>query len=481
MADIVGAGAYRAGRTTRLAGISGTASTLTIRLAHASRSLPARIAMPYFCAVPPNTPIRPGGLKQVIPSAGPYYIVSHTPGSALVLRRNPSYHGQRPRRFDEIDYHFGATPAHDAALVEAGRADYADDELGQLQSPGAVSPTVDTRLERGYGPHSPAARSGRQRYFVNRNLTSVYLLLNARRPLFSSARMRRAVNFAVDRPALARNALAGFSSVPTDQYLPPGTPGFRDADIYPLGGPDVARARSLAGTHGGHAVMYTCNTATCRSVGETVKSDLRAIGITVEIKQFPYAVMFDRETKVRMSSHGQLVADFPRRALRHRLFRMVRRLRRPVAVHRRVGPRVRARLSRRRRPALPTAHRRRRQTRRGPAPARLRSSRRRPRHARRPRRRLRRRHRARLLLRTHRLPDVPAVLRHGPGRSLHQAPMSLGPRQPGRSTRRESRCPWTRRSLAFICTQIRGHSRCPAAEPGPARFRCGGDCECLGR
>ena len=52
MADIVGAGAYRAGRTPHLAGISATASTLTIRLAHASRSLPARIAMPYFCAVP---------------------------------------------------------------------------------------------------------------------------------------------------------------------------------------------------------------------------------------------------------------------------------------------------------------------------------------------------------------------------------------------------------------------------------------------
>ena len=311
MADIVGARAYRAGRTTRLAGISATASTLTIRLAHASRSLPARITMPYFCAVPPNTPIRSGGLEQVIPSAGPYYIVSHTPGSALVLRRNPNYHGQRPRRFDEIDYHFGATPAHDAALVEAGRADYADDELGQLVSAGAVSPTVDTRLERRYGPHSPAARSGRQRYFVNRNLTSVYLLLNARRPLFASARMRRAVNFAMDRPALARNALAGFSSVPTDQYLPPGTPGFRDAEIYPLGGPDLARARSLAGTRGGHAVMYTCNTATCRSVAETVKSNLRAIGIIVEIKQFPYAVMFDRETKVRTTRHGQLVADFP--------------------------------------------------------------------------------------------------------------------------------------------------------------------------
>lgn len=57
--------------------------------------------------------------------------------------------------------------------------------------------------------------------------------------------MRRAFNFALDRAALARNAEAGFSSQPTDQLLPPAMPGFR-ADIYPLDGPDVTRARRLA-------------------------------------------------------------------------------------------------------------------------------------------------------------------------------------------------------------------------------------------
>jgi YVTN family beta-propeller protein len=165
IADIVGTRAYRAGRTTHVAGISATARTLTIRLVRPSPSLPARIAMPDFCAVPPETPVRPGGLKQPIPSAGPYYIVAHTPGSELVLRRNPNYRGPRPRRLDEIDYHFGATVQQGSALVEAGRADYAGDSLGQLQSGSAVSPGVDARLARRYGPQSQAARSGRQRYF----------------------------------------------------------------------------------------------------------------------------------------------------------------------------------------------------------------------------------------------------------------------------------------------------------------------------
>ena len=119
--------------------------------------------------------------------------------------------------------------------------------------------------------------------------------------------MRRAVNFAVDRAALARNAGAGFSGLPTDQYLPPAMPGFRDADIYPLGGPDVARARSLAGAHGAsRGDVHVQHRRLPERRPRPSRPDLRAIGITVEIKQFPYALMFDRQVD-------------PRRALRHRL------------------------------------------------------------------------------------------------------------------------------------------------------------------
>ena len=70
MADLVGYRAYRAGRRAHIAGVSATTSTLTIRLVHAAPSLPARIAMPYFCAVPPGTPIRAGGVERV-PGPGP--------------------------------------------------------------------------------------------------------------------------------------------------------------------------------------------------------------------------------------------------------------------------------------------------------------------------------------------------------------------------------------------------------------------------
>jgi YVTN family beta-propeller protein len=64
LSDIVGYDAYRSRRTAHLAGVSATSRTLTIRLAHPDPSLPTRMAMPYLCAVPPDTPIRAGAWKR---------------------------------------------------------------------------------------------------------------------------------------------------------------------------------------------------------------------------------------------------------------------------------------------------------------------------------------------------------------------------------------------------------------------------------
>ena len=223
MANVAGYGAYRSGRASHVAGIAATDSTLTIRLTHRDPSLPARIAMPYFCAVPPDTPIRANGI-DAIPSAGPYYLALHNANRELVLRRNPNYHGSRPRRLAQIHYRFGVAPQQGTSLVESGQADYANAAIGDQHYASFVSDDVKARLDRRYGRHSPAARAGHQRYFINRTLALQYLLLNSRRPLFASPRMRQAVNFAVDRSALAKTAGPGSSGLPTDHTCPPACP-----------------------------------------------------------------------------------------------------------------------------------------------------------------------------------------------------------------------------------------------------------------
>src|SRR6185503_17432801 len=116
---------------------------LTLRLKRPAPSIVSLLAAPYFCAVPPNTPITPKGVDN-LPTAGPYYVAAHVPGRSLVLRRNPNYTGPRPSRLAEIRYRPGVTPKRAAAAVEAGRADYL--ALNPPSDPG-VSEATEVRLE----------------------------------------------------------------------------------------------------------------------------------------------------------------------------------------------------------------------------------------------------------------------------------------------------------------------------------------------
>ena len=72
--------------------VSARGNELTLRLAEPVPNLPSRLAAPYFCAIPPNTPLDKPGIDG-LPTAGPYYVVSHERDRSLVLRRNPNYHG----------------------------------------------------------------------------------------------------------------------------------------------------------------------------------------------------------------------------------------------------------------------------------------------------------------------------------------------------------------------------------------------------
>jgi peptide/nickel transport system substrate-binding protein len=302
--DVVGARAYTAGKARRIAGITARRNTLTIRLVAPAPDLVTRLAMPFFCAVPPGTPIDPKGVR-VVPSAGPYYVASYTPGQGVVLRRNPNYTGTRPHHFDRIELTVNVSRKKTTAEIEAGRVDYAQD---------GPDPADFARLAARYGPASPAARRGRQQFFVNPGPSLEFLVLNTRRPLFEDARVRRAVNYAVDRRALTRigDAYSGVPGQPTDQYLPPDMPGFEDAKIYPPT-PNVAAARRLIGPGSRTAILYTCNQPHCDRLAQVLRTNLAAIGIELQVKSFPIAALdtrIGRKGEPYDLAFGQWLADY---------------------------------------------------------------------------------------------------------------------------------------------------------------------------
>jgi peptide/nickel transport system substrate-binding protein len=275
LGDVVGAKAYFAKHARHITGVQAQGDRLTVRLTQPAPDLPTRLAQMPFCAVPTDMPLTPA--RGAIPSAGPYYIASQTPKRGLVLLRNPNYHGDRPRRLDRIDVIIGA-PNRPVAEAEAGRVDYPLDGVPAAQ---------DARLRRLYGAGSVAARHGKQRYFVHRKPQVDTVDLNTRRPLFASRRMRRAVNYAVDRRALAASGGTYFAAAePADMYLPPGVPGFRETHPYPLV-PDLAAARRLAGSAHHTAVLYCLRQGGGVRAARIIAHDLAAIRIDVRVRCMP--------------------------------------------------------------------------------------------------------------------------------------------------------------------------------------------------
>jgi YVTN family beta-propeller protein len=309
MGDVAGMRAYQARKTAHLAGVTATGDRLQIRLTAPEPNLPARLATMAFCAVPDDTPITPQ--SQRIPSAGPYYITSSS-RDQLVLARNPNYSGHRPRIPNQVVYSFGVTLASAVKQVQSGHSDYVNSEwFGDKPSAAPVLQPLEAR----YGPESVAARTGHQRYFVNPWMDVEYFVFNTARPLFASARLRRAVNYAIDRRALVEHHFPFNGGRATDHYLPPGVPGSRLADTYPLGGSDLAKARSLARAVHAHATMYTCSWAIqCTEDAQIVQTDLAAIGITLDIKALPGAELYSRLARpgepwdIAFTNYG---ADFP--------------------------------------------------------------------------------------------------------------------------------------------------------------------------
>jgi DNA-binding SARP family transcriptional activator/ABC-type transport system substrate-binding protein/streptogramin lyase len=273
--DIAGVDAYRAGRAPHVAGISADGDRLTIRLVAPAADLPARMALPYFCAVPLPTPIVPNGLEEPIPAAGPYYLAEHIPEVVAVIKRNPNYGGGRPQRLDAIVFRRPTAPKADAvSQIERGEADHLGEYDLIPDSPLVANGSVANR----YGPPHQA---GAPRLQVSPLLAIDYLVFNARRPLFSDARLRKAVNFAIDRRAISET----YGWPAADHYIPPGMPGYRNAHLYPTGRPDLARARALARGRGGRAVLHVCgDTPLCTQWARIIRGNLAEIGIEVVVR-----------------------------------------------------------------------------------------------------------------------------------------------------------------------------------------------------
>jgi len=275
--DIEGVAAYRAGKTAHIAGVRAKGNVLSITLVKPAGDFLTRISMFAFCPVPLSVPIHhPGFIAKPIPSAGPYYIAS-IQGDRAVLERNPYYPGSRPRRAERIVYTNDIPTPKAVVLADDGAVDLLPQDFDNTTpffGPGAL-------LDQRKGPQSAAGRAGKQQYYPYDAPMLDTIVFNTGRPLFRDPRLRRAVEYALDRRALA----AAYADAPSDEIVPPAIPGFRSGHVYPVNAPDVATARRLTGRRSLRAVIGICGDPRLPALAAIVRSDLIRIGMTTSVVQ----------------------------------------------------------------------------------------------------------------------------------------------------------------------------------------------------
>ena len=273
--DIRGAAAVLAGKRRAASGVDARGNTLVVRFTRPAPDFPALTTLPFFCAVPPTLP-DPEGLGP-FPTAGPYHVVEYRLGERVVLRRNRFYGGRRPHHVDGFDVDLKApSPREMIQRIERGEADW-----GHNIAPAFLDPALG--LQEKYGIN-------RSQFFLKPGLTLSMFAFNTSRLLFrNNPKLRRALNFALDRRALQAIGGGPLTGRLTDQYVPPIVPGFRDATIYPLRRSNLQRARTLArgNLRGGTAVLYTADFPAPLAVAQLAKQQLAEIGLHVDIKAFP--------------------------------------------------------------------------------------------------------------------------------------------------------------------------------------------------
>ena len=182
-----------------------------------------------------NAPSEDYNTGKALIGTGPFRFVSYTPGARILMRRNDEYWG-RKSTWPNVDYRYVSNPAARTAALLAGDVDVIDKvsvaDVAKLRESPAVRvyayPGLRVMvLQPGFTPGP------------NRNITGPDGKPLDRNPLLD-VRVRRALNLAINRQALADRLLQGTAN-PASQWMPDGTFGYNPAiKLHPTD-PDAAR------------------------------------------------------------------------------------------------------------------------------------------------------------------------------------------------------------------------------------------------
>jgi peptide/nickel transport system substrate-binding protein/oligopeptide transport system substrate-binding protein len=261
---IRGAREFQDGKAPSIAGLRAlNDSTVLVELAEPLAIFPKLLAMPVAAIVPERTPANFG--EHPI-GTGPWKLVEWKHDDYLLFARNDDFWGEPPQA-DSLRARIIAEPSTAVAEFESGNVDV-------LQVPALEAREwTEDESRRPLLQSVPA-------------LQLVYVGINTTRGVLADARVRQAINHAIDVERIIER-LVGGRGIRAAGVIPPALAGF-DSSRAPYTF-DPARAKQLlaeAGHADGVDVELWCSTSPLYvRIAETMQAYLNQVGIRTKIMQ----------------------------------------------------------------------------------------------------------------------------------------------------------------------------------------------------
>jgi ABC-type transport system substrate-binding protein len=258
---IRGARDFAAGKTKTVVGLTAPDdSTVVVQLDEPLGIFPKLLAMPVAAVVPPKM----SSEKPV--GTGPWKLVEWKHDDYLLFAKNPTYWGGAPKA-DSLRARVISEPSTAVAEFESGNVDVLLIPAGETQQ------WEEDESKRGMLMSVPA-------------LQLVYIGINTTRGPLKDARVRQAINLAIDRALILKRLMSGRGRLAAG-VIPPSLGGAdTNRAAYPF---DAARARKLlseAGfANGIDLELWVGSNPVYGRIAETVQAYLNQAGIRTKIVQ----------------------------------------------------------------------------------------------------------------------------------------------------------------------------------------------------
>lgn len=217
---------------------------------------------------------KPADMANNPVSAGPFIMSEWRKGQEVVLTRNPHYWNQPYPCLDEVDLVVVGDSTTQALQLQAGQIDIAQElppsQIAALrQAPGVTVPLFPTLAEE------------------------LIRLQRTRQPAFADRNVRQAMNYAIDKQAIADLVFFGTASVQDSEM--PRTKFYQPQTPYAY---DLARAQELMAASGypdgfSTTLLIASGDPVESGIATIVKDQLADIGIEVEIQQVEAGTKFE--------------------------------------------------------------------------------------------------------------------------------------------------------------------------------------------